>query len=135
MGIRRVEIDGGGWLDLKEKVKIGDVANVNGYAFGGIGIGSSGEKGSFLYNMVRQRIALVTIRIINWDLRDEADKPIDYPAGKLFDDRVRIVATLDDDIFTRIETAVDAFVESLSAEKNGSSSIPVAATVSGPDSP
>lgn len=114
MGIRRVEVDGGGWLDVKEKLKIQDEANRQGYALSGVDVATS----KFGYNMVNHRIATITNRILNWDLKDDQDKPIVYEAGKPFEKRVAVVAALDDDIFARVEDAVSAFEETLSKEKN-----------------
>lgn len=115
MGIKRVEIEGGDWVDLKEKLKIGDKANIQGQASDGI----ASDQKSFRFNVVRYNIANAAVRIVNWSLKDDDGKPIDYPTGKPFNDRVRAVSGLDEEVFDKINTAIEAFEDTLSKEKNG----------------
>lgn len=113
MAIKRVDVEGGDWLDVKEVLKIGDKANVQGYASDGI----AADQKSFNYNIVRHQIASAAVRILNWSLKD-GEAPITYPVGKPFDDRTKAVADLSEDDFARVYAAVESFEESLSKEKN-----------------
>jgi len=119
MGIQRVDIDGGGWADLKEKLKIGDKANIESYASDGI----TADRTIFKFNSNRHRIATAAVRIVNLMLLNGDDKPIEFPVGKPFDERVRVLSLLDEDVFERLYDAVDKFEDSLSKEKNGPTAI------------
>ncbi len=114
MAIKRVDVEGGDWLDLKDKLKIGDKANIQSQASDGI----ASDQKSFRFNVVRYNIANAAVRIVNWSLKNDDGTPIDFPSGKPFDDRVKAVSGLDEEVFDKVHAAIEAFEETLGKEKN-----------------
>ena len=129
--ITRLALPDDQWVDVKDKLKVKDKGDQHAYSVDGVA--TDGQ--SFRLNGVRYGIATAAIRIVNWSVRDEFGKPIYWPSGKSFKDRVAIIEGLDEDVFDGIFKAISDHVTAVEeAADAAKKSTPDGVTDSGPSS-
>jgi hypothetical protein len=132
MGISRLTLPTGEWIDVKDKQKVRDEADVNSYS--NEGISAEGNR----YNIVRHRAATAAVRISNWSVTNLDDgKPIRWPGpAASFKDRVAIVESLYEEQGDAISEAISKHLKELAdadlAKKNATQT---GEAVSEPSSP
>lgn len=110
----RLELPGGQWIDVKDKLQVRDKRDVHTYSVDGV----SRDGKTYRFNVVKHQIASAAVRIVGWSL------PAPYPNGKrsTFDERIAAVEDLDEDLFDAMTTALGEFTKAqdveADAEKN-----------------
>lgn len=110
----RLELPGGQWIDVKDKLQVRDKRDV--HTFSVDGVSSDGK--TYRFNVVKHQIATAAVRIQGWSL------PAAYPNGKRSTtaDKIAVIEDLDEDIFDAITTAIGTFTKAADdeadAEKN-----------------
>lgn len=107
--ITRLPLDGGRWVDVKNRLKVKDGKEVHTYSVDGMA--TDGQ--TYRFNIVKHRIATAAVRIVNWGgFTDDAGKPLAWPAGQPFKARVDVIEGLDQAEF---DTVIDAVTEHIKA--------------------
>jgi hypothetical protein len=102
--IERLTIGDGQWMDVKAKLKVRDTRMIHSYSVDGM----SSDGKTYRFNIVKHGIATAAARITFWDgFKDDDGKPIPYPAGKSFEDRIATIESLDEDDFGSITKAMN----------------------------
>lgn len=109
----RLQLSDGQWVDVKDTLKVRDKRNVSDYALKGVA--SDGK--SINFDPYRHQIATAAVRILNWSVLDEREKPIVWPAGKSFDERVAAIEGLDEDALDAISEAINEHFRPVVAEE------------------
>ena len=100
----RLQLSNGQWVDVKDTLKVRDKRHVSDYALKGVA--SDGK--SINFDPYRHQIATAAVRILNWSVLDDREKPIVWPSGKSFDERVAAIEGLDEDTLDVISEAINA---------------------------
>lgn len=121
-----------GWIEVKPKLKVLDKKHQHAYSVDGV----SSDGKTYRFNVVKHQIATAAIRITAWGLTGEDGKPIPYPTGRPFEDRVAAIEQLDEEMFEAITEALDAHVRTVEADHaEGKAETPVGGTPSGASLP
>ena len=115
--VTRLTLPNGEWIDVKDRQKVRDEADVNSYS--NEGISAEGNR----YNIVRHRVATAAVRISNWSLKNLDDgKDIRWPSGGSFKERVSVVESLYEEQGDAINDAISKHIKELAdaeaAKKN-----------------
>lgn len=130
--ITRLPLSNGQWIDVKDRLKVKDKRDQHTYSVDGV----SSDGQTYRFNIVKHGIATAAIRIVNWFVNGEDGKPVSFPSGKPFKDRVEAIESLDEDVFEEIAQAVRKHVEALEeASDAAKKSTPDGATNSATTSP
>ena len=102
--VTRLHLSDGQWIDVKDVLKMRDKRDQHSYSVDGM----STDGTTYRFNVVKHTIATAAIRIRNWSVKasDDLGKPLRWPSGKSFKERVEIVESLDEDTFEEISTAI-----------------------------
>jgi hypothetical protein len=101
--VERLNVSGSQWVDVKAKLKVRDTRQIHSYSVDGM----SSDGKTYRFNIVKYNIAHAAARITAWDGLKDGDKPIAYPSGKSFDDRIAAIESLDDEDFDAIATVIN----------------------------
>lgn len=100
----RLSLPEGQWFDVKEKLKVRDTRQIHSHSVDGM----SSDGKTYRFNVAKHAIATAAVRILNWGgFKDDDGKPLVYPAGKPFEDRVEVIESLDDDVFQELNKALN----------------------------
>ena len=110
----RLDLPGGQWIDVKDRLQVKDKRDV--HTFSVDGVSSDGK--TYRFNVVKHQIATAAVRITGWSL------PATYPNGKRSTtaDKIAVIEELDEDTFDAMTTAISAHTKAADdeaeAEKN-----------------
>ena len=115
--VTKLTLPNGEWIDVKDRQKVRDEADVNSYS--NEGISAEGNR----YNIVRHRVATAAVRIANWSLKNLDDgKDIRWPSGASFKERVGVIESLYEEQGDAINDAISKHLKELAdaelAKKN-----------------
>jgi hypothetical protein len=133
-GITRLELSDGQWVDAKDSLKMRDKRDQHSYSVDGM----STDGTTYRFNVVKHTIATAAIRILNWSLKatDDFGKPVRFPSGKSFKDRVEAIESLDEDTFEAISKAIQEHEKALTEASEAAKKLtPTGATDSTATSP
>ena len=105
--VTRLNLSNGQWLDVKDRLKVKDKRDQHSYSVDGV----SSDGQTYRFNIVKHGIATAAIRIVNWLVNDETGKPVAWPSGKPFKDRVEAIESLDEEVFEEIAREIRLHVE------------------------
>jgi hypothetical protein len=98
----RISLPNDQWIEVKDKLKVRDKRDIHTYSVAGV----ASDGLTYRFNVVMYHIATAAARILNWSLKDDRDKPIAYPVGKSFDERVAAIEGLYEDQGEAINLAI-----------------------------
>lgn len=114
----RLTLGNGTWIDVKDSQKVRDRKEIHSYSVDGVAT----DQQTYRFNIVKHQIATAASRILNWNVPDEDGKPVPWPAGRPFKDRIAVIEGLDEKVFEDITEAINKHIELLDAaavaEKN-----------------
>ena len=100
------------WIDVKDKLRVRDKRDVHTYSVDGV----SSDGQTYRFNVVKHQIATAAVRILTWSLKDEDSKPIAWPSGRPFKDRIEAIENLDEEAFDAITEALSEHAKAVEAE-------------------
>lgn len=110
MGVQRLSLTNGDWLDVKEGLTVLDKRHVFDHAFDHVT-----SDGDYKFNPVAHSAATAAVRIVNWQVNGQKPWPAASPTS--FKQRVAVIEALEADLFEPLSTAIDAFETELKAKK------------------
>ena len=100
----RLTVSDGCWIDVKEKLKVRDGRQIHSHSVDGM----SSDGKTYRFNVVKHAIATAAVRVLNWGgYTDDNGKPLVYPAGKPFEERVDVIESLDEDVFQELSKVLN----------------------------
>lgn len=109
----RLDLKNDQHIDVKDRLKVRDKRDVHSYSVDGV----SSDGLTYRFNVVKHQIGTAAVRIVNWSLKDEAGKAIQWPVGKTpFKERVEAVESLDEDAFDEIVKVLNKHFKDIEAE-------------------
>ena len=118
------------WIDVKDRLKVRDTSDVHSHSVDGVATDGL----TYRFNIVKHQIATAAVRIVNWCIKDDDGKNVQWPVK--FKDRVATIEGLDAEVFEDVAKAVTDHVRTMEdAADAAKKSTPDGATDSGPSSP